>query len=82
MKHAAWSMDVKIEGQNVIRHMDLTTHNHINNPNIALVLNQAKQNMEMLGDLVAMISQGRMITQEREHVKDGKRRRDRNFSRV
>jgi Domain of unknown function (DUF4150) len=45
MKHAAWSMDVKIEGQNAIRHMDLTTHNHINNPNIAVVLNQASQNI-------------------------------------
>lgn len=30
MKHAAWSFDVKIEGQNAIRHMDLTTHNHAN----------------------------------------------------
>ena len=41
MKHAAWSMDVKIEGENAIRHLDLTTHNHINQPNIALTLNQA-----------------------------------------
>jgi hypothetical protein len=23
-----WSMDVKIEGENVVRHLDLTTHNH------------------------------------------------------
>jgi hypothetical protein len=23
-----WSMDVKMEGENVVRHMDLTTHNH------------------------------------------------------
>ena len=23
-----WSMDVKIEGENVVRHFDLTTHNH------------------------------------------------------
>jgi hypothetical protein len=29
MLHAAWSMDVKIEGANVIRHMDITTHNHM-----------------------------------------------------
>jgi hypothetical protein len=43
MKHASWSMDVKIEGENVIRHMDLTTHNHINQGNLAVVLNQAKQ---------------------------------------
>ena len=24
----SWSMDVKIEGENAVRHMDLTTHNH------------------------------------------------------
>jgi len=29
MQHAAWSMDVKIEGENVICHMDMTTHNHM-----------------------------------------------------
>ena len=29
MSHAAWSMDVKFEGANVIRHMDMTTHNHM-----------------------------------------------------
>ncbi|WP_211207719.1 DUF4150 domain-containing protein [Thauera phenylacetica] len=23
-----WSMDVKIEGENVVRHLDITTHNH------------------------------------------------------
>ncbi|KQV96823.1 PAAR-like domain-containing protein [Rhizobacter sp. Root1221] len=28
----AWSMDVKIEGENVVRMMDLTTHNHGSNP--------------------------------------------------
>ncbi len=33
MKHAAWSFDVKIEGANAIRHMDMTTHNHINTDN-------------------------------------------------
>lgn len=24
-----WSMDVKVEGKNVVRHLDLTTHNHM-----------------------------------------------------
>jgi hypothetical protein len=24
----AWSMDVKVEGENVVRHFDMTTHNH------------------------------------------------------
>ena len=27
-----WSMDVKIEGENVVRHLDMTTHNHASNP--------------------------------------------------
>lgn len=31
-KHIAWSMDVKVEGENVIRHLDLTTHNHASDP--------------------------------------------------
>lgn len=30
-----WSMDVKVEGENVVRHLDLTTHNHGSNPNTA-----------------------------------------------
>ena len=25
---ASWSMDVKIEGENAVRHLDMTTHNH------------------------------------------------------
>ncbi len=28
----AWSMDVKVEGENVVRHLDLTTHNHASVP--------------------------------------------------
>lgn len=28
----AWSMDVKVEGKNVVRHLDLTTHNHASPP--------------------------------------------------
>jgi hypothetical protein len=27
-----WSMDVKVEGENVVRHLDLTTHNHASGP--------------------------------------------------
>lgn len=27
-----WSMDVKVEGENVVRHMDMTTHNHASLP--------------------------------------------------
>lgn len=36
MKFAAWSMDVKVEGANVTRFMDLTTHNHTNCTNGAM----------------------------------------------
>jgi hypothetical protein len=28
----SWSMDVKIEGENVVRHLDMTTHNHASDP--------------------------------------------------
>jgi hypothetical protein len=28
----AWSMDVKVEGENVVRHLDLTTHKHASEP--------------------------------------------------
>jgi len=28
----SWSMDVKVEGENVVRHMDSTTHNHASEP--------------------------------------------------
>ena len=28
----AWSMDVKVEGENVVRHLDLTTGNHASDP--------------------------------------------------
>lgn len=28
----AWSMDVKVEGENVVRNVDLTTHNHASSP--------------------------------------------------
>lgn len=27
-----WSMDVKVEGENVVRHLDITTHNHLKMP--------------------------------------------------
>lgn len=42
LKHAAWSFDVKFEGSNVIRHMDMTTHNHMNSTNGAMTLDTGK----------------------------------------
>jgi hypothetical protein len=41
-EHMSWSMDVKIEGANVLRFMDMTTHNHGSPPfNLAMTMNQA-----------------------------------------
>jgi hypothetical protein len=40
-KHAAWSFNVKIEGQNAIRFGDLTTHNHANPGNGGVTTNIA-----------------------------------------
>ena len=34
----AWSMDVKIEGENVVRNMDMTTHNHGSSSNTGPML--------------------------------------------
>jgi len=51
LKHTAWSFDVKVEDKNVIRHMDMTTHNHMNCPNIALTLNQASMNLATIQPL-------------------------------
>ena len=28
----SWSMDVKIEGENAVRHLDMMTHNHASTP--------------------------------------------------
>jgi hypothetical protein len=40
--YISWSMDVKVEGENVARHMDLTTHNHASPlPNAPPQLNAA-----------------------------------------
>jgi Domain of unknown function (DUF4150) len=35
---AAWSTDVKVEGENVVRHLDLTTHNHGSSSNGAITV--------------------------------------------
>jgi hypothetical protein len=52
MQHTAWSFDVKIEGENAIRHMDLTTHNHASDPpNIALTLNRAGMATPVTGNV-------------------------------
>jgi hypothetical protein len=42
MRHAAWSMDVKFEGENAIRQLDFTTHNHANPAGGAAIVNGGK----------------------------------------
>jgi len=46
----AWSMEVKVEGENVVRHLDLTTHNHGSNTNTATWPHLASQAMGNIGD--------------------------------
>jgi len=45
----AWSMDVKFEGENVVRHLDLTTHNHGSNTNTATWPQIAEQALKDFG---------------------------------
>jgi hypothetical protein len=46
MQHEAWSMDVKIEGKNAIRQLDLTSHNHASPAsNAAMMVNGGKFNV-------------------------------------
>jgi hypothetical protein len=71
----SWSMNVKFEGENVVRHLDLTTHNHASQgPNTppwpysdSMSLPSADPNCEVAG---AMVKAGN----ERlpEHVKEDK----------
>lgn len=47
----AWSMDVKVEGENAVRHMDMTTHNHGSKPfGAPMTLNTALQTMANIPD--------------------------------
>ena len=47
---AKWSMDVILEGENVVRHLDLTTHNHGSNTNTATWPHVASQALAGFGD--------------------------------
>jgi hypothetical protein len=71
MKHTAWSMDVKIEGSNAIRHMDMTTHNHMNCPNIALTLNNAGMAEEMPQELDCEELERLSVENETEQLEEG-----------
>jgi hypothetical protein len=50
----AWSMDVTVEGENVVRHLDLTTHNHAsegpNSPPMAHIDAMSKSVVEACGN--------------------------------
>jgi hypothetical protein len=59
-----WSMDVKVEGKNVVRHLDLTTHNHDffpgNSPTWpyfdTMTFDQNSKHRECMGNEVTQIS--------------------------
>src|SRR5262245_32426916 len=72
MKHAAWSMDVKVEGANAIRHMDLTTHNHMNCPNLAAVINQETQLLPLNDELTCAELEKKRDDAIKNELKDGK----------
>lgn len=51
----AWSMDVKFEGENVVRHLDMTTHNHASpTPNTPPWVHTASQLFEPGGVCAGM----------------------------
>ena len=65
-KHAAWSSDVKFEGLNVIRNLDMTTHNHGSGPNTGA----------LTVDVASMVAAGKMeeACQALNNKNDAKRR--------
>jgi Domain of unknown function (DUF4150) len=66
MFHAAWSFDVQIEGENAIRHMDMTTHNHGSLP----------PNLASTVDVAAMAPSGPTKEDCEELDKNNKKDRD------
>ncbi len=49
-----WSMDVKFEGENVVRHLDMTTHNHGSPPaNAPPMVHAALANMGQIAECAA-----------------------------
>lgn len=56
-----WSMDVKFEGANVCRHMDMTTHNHGSSTNGPMTLN---------ADRMALLTMQNDCTAQKERIND------------
>jgi hypothetical protein len=53
----SWSMDVKYEGENVVRHLDLTTHNHASMPtNAPPQVHTALMAMAMISECTEAVS--------------------------
>jgi len=68
-RHSAWSFDVKFEGKNAIRHMDLTTHNHGSTSNLAAILDQSDMFQKTATDPTCEELQTRNATQQRTAAK-------------
>lgn len=80
MKFAAWSMDVKAEGANVPRFMDLTTHNHSNGSNGGISGNQGAAKQDEAPDDCSEL--GQMVKDHRDHVATHHRDRQEDKSRA
>jgi hypothetical protein len=80
-----WSMDVKVEGENVVRHLDLTTHNHASMPGnsppwpyidsaafegIGPCADLAKKLEENCADKAVTNSKGRVTSRTRKQTMD------------
>ncbi|PAU64858.1 DUF4150 domain-containing protein [Pseudomonas indica] len=68
MKFAAWSMDVKFEGANVTRFMDLTTHNHTNTTNGGIGMSLAQAFLTLVNSFICAKLEG-MNNTVRENTK-------------
>ena len=84
----AWSMDVKVEGENVVRHLDMTTHNHAspvtNTPpqifaaHLALMNNSTQCRTEKIAINRHCVKKGeKMKCPSSKGVKDAKAKRNR-----
>lgn len=72
-KHAAWSFDVKFENKNVIRHLDLTTHNHVNMPNtVDMTVDIGGMLVQLVGDPECVGLEAKLLTAENQDTRTGK----------
>lgn len=69
-----WSMDVKFEGENVVRHLDLTTHNHGSQPGQTPPFPYADEMMIPPSDPTCKKLQGALNAEHQHQLPAGKQR--------